>query len=82
MCVGLTVLQHGLRRDRARSRGGADRREPLGVLSPFWWEIDVTDDALKALSWAGVVWDLRTPTAWVLAGASGPPREEVAAPVA
>jgi stearoyl-CoA desaturase (delta-9 desaturase) len=27
----------------------------------FWWEIDVTYYALKALSWVGVVWDLRKP---------------------
>jgi stearoyl-CoA desaturase (delta-9 desaturase) len=28
----------------------------------FWWEIDLTHYALKALSWLGVVWDLRRPT--------------------
>ncbi len=27
----------------------------------FWWEIDATFYVLKALSWAGVVWDLHTP---------------------
>jgi stearoyl-CoA desaturase (delta-9 desaturase) len=27
----------------------------------FWWEIDVTYYILKALSWIGVVWDLRRP---------------------
>lgn len=45
----------------------------------FWWEIDVTYYALKVLAWAGVVWDLRTPPAWVLAGAAGPPREDAVA---
>ena len=40
----------------------------------FWWELDVTYYALKALSWGGVVWDLRVPPAWVLAGAEGPPK--------
>lgn len=28
----------------------------------FWWEIDVTWYVLKALSWVGLVWDLREPT--------------------
>lgn len=27
----------------------------------YWWEIDVTLYALKALSWVGLVWDLRKP---------------------
>jgi stearoyl-CoA desaturase (delta-9 desaturase) len=30
-----------------------------------WWEIDATFYALKALSWAGVVWDLKMPPAAV-----------------
>jgi stearoyl-CoA desaturase (Delta-9 desaturase) len=34
----------------------------------FWWEIDMSYYILKALSWVGVVWDLRTPPAWVLEG--------------
>jgi stearoyl-CoA desaturase (delta-9 desaturase) len=25
----------------------------------FWWEIDITYYTLKALSWLGLVWDLR-----------------------
>jgi stearoyl-CoA desaturase (delta-9 desaturase) len=31
-----------------------------------WWEIDPTFYILKALSWAGVVWDLKSPPAEVL----------------
>ncbi|GIW45894.1 MAG: delta 9 acyl-lipid fatty acid desaturase [Candidatus Binatia bacterium] len=31
----------------------------------FWWEIDLTHYALKAMEWLGLVWDLRTPPAWV-----------------
>ena len=31
-----------------------------------WWEIDVTFYILKALSWVGIVWDLKTPTAQVM----------------
>ena len=31
-----------------------------------WWEVDLTYYALKALSWAGVVWDLKTPPREVL----------------
>ena len=27
----------------------------------YWWEIDVAHYTLKLLSWAGIVWDLRTP---------------------
>jgi stearoyl-CoA desaturase (delta-9 desaturase) len=34
----------------------------------FWWEIDVTYYVLRGLSWLGVVWDLRQPTAAQLAG--------------
>lgn len=44
----------------------------------FWWELDMTFYALKALSWVGVVWDLRVPPAWVLEGAAGPTREVAA----
>jgi stearoyl-CoA desaturase (delta-9 desaturase) len=28
----------------------------------FWWELDLTYYVLKALSWIGVVWDLRLPS--------------------
>src|SRR6201981_1246375 len=31
-----------------------------------WWEIDLTYFILKALSWVGVVWDLKTPPEAVL----------------
>jgi stearoyl-CoA desaturase (Delta-9 desaturase) len=31
-----------------------------------WWEMDLTYYVLKALSWAGVVWDLKTPPQEVL----------------
>lgn len=34
----------------------------------FWWEIDLSYYLLKALSWVGVVRDLRQPPAWVLKG--------------
>jgi stearoyl-CoA desaturase (delta-9 desaturase) len=27
----------------------------------YWWEIDISHYILKALSWMGLVWDLRTP---------------------
>ena len=27
----------------------------------YWWEIDMSHYTLKALSWVGIVWDLRTP---------------------
>lgn len=29
----------------------------------YWWEIDITHYILKALSWMGLVWDLRVPPA-------------------
>jgi stearoyl-CoA desaturase (delta-9 desaturase) len=32
----------------------------------FWWEIDLSYYVLRALSWFGVVWDLRKPPRWVL----------------
>lgn len=35
----------------------------------FWWEIDPTYYALKALSWVGIVWDLREPPAEIVSGA-------------
>jgi stearoyl-CoA desaturase (delta-9 desaturase) len=36
----------------------------------YWWEIDVSHYILRALSWVGVVWDLRTPPSNVVS----PPR--------
>lgn len=35
----------------------------------LWWEIDITHCVLKAMSWLGLVWDLREPPASVLAEA-------------
>jgi stearoyl-CoA desaturase (delta-9 desaturase) len=34
----------------------------------FWWEIDATFYVLKALSFVGLVWDLKEPPAWALRG--------------
>jgi stearoyl-CoA desaturase (Delta-9 desaturase) len=31
-----------------------------------WWEVDVAYYVLKAMSWAGVIWDIKTPPAHVL----------------
>jgi len=31
-----------------------------------WWEVDVAYYVLKGMSWAGVIWDLKTPPAHVL----------------
>ena len=42
-----------------------------------WWEIDPTYYALKALSWVGLVWDLRSPPEEVLAGDRHLPRPVV-----
>ncbi len=33
----------------------------------YWWEIDICYYVLKLLSWCGVVWDLRVPSAEMLA---------------
>ena len=40
----------------------------------FWWEIDLSWMVLKAMSWVGLVWDLREPPAWVLANTAPPQR--------
>ncbi len=32
----------------------------------YWWEIDVTYYVLKAMSWVGLVWDIREPPSHVL----------------
>jgi stearoyl-CoA desaturase (delta-9 desaturase) len=37
----------------------------------YWWELDVSHYTLRALSWLGVVWDLRSPPADVLASQAG-----------
>jgi stearoyl-CoA desaturase (delta-9 desaturase) len=34
----------------------------------MWWELDVSYYVLKLLSWTGLVWDLRVPSAKVLNG--------------
>ena len=34
----------------------------------FWWEIDFSYYILVALSWFGIVWDLRQPPKWLLEG--------------
>ena len=34
----------------------------------FWWEIDVSYYVLRALSWTGLVWDLRAPPPHVVKG--------------
>jgi len=39
----------------------------------FWWEIDMSYYILKALSWVGIVWDLRKPTEKALRGELRPP---------
>jgi stearoyl-CoA desaturase (delta-9 desaturase) len=33
----------------------------------FWWEVDITHYILKLMEWCRLVWDLRTPPAWVYA---------------
>ena len=33
----------------------------------YWWEVDFTYYGLKALSWIGLIWDLREPPASILA---------------
>ena len=46
----------------------------------YWWEVDLTYYVLKALSWVGLVWDLRDPPAEVLA--DGRRRDHVASAAA
>ena len=40
----------------------------------YWWEIDITYYILKALSWVGLVWDLREPPARVYEDVEAPRR--------
>jgi stearoyl-CoA desaturase (delta-9 desaturase) len=47
----------------------------------FWWEIDLTYYGLVVLSWFGIVWDIHTPPARVLAGNADEPRAVVAKPL-
>ncbi len=42
-----------------------------------WWEIDVTYYGLTALSWLGIVWDLKSPPAEVVRGERPLPRPVV-----
>src|SRR5262249_39322094 len=44
----------------------------------FWWEIDTSYYIIKALSWLGIVWDIRQPPRKVLEGKTAPSK---AAPV-
>jgi stearoyl-CoA desaturase (delta-9 desaturase) len=38
----------------------------------FWWEVDISYYLLVALSWTGLIWDLRSPPAHVRDGATRP----------
>lgn len=42
----------------------------------YWWEVDVSHYTLRALSWLGVVWDLRTPPANVTSMQINPATKE------
>jgi stearoyl-CoA desaturase (delta-9 desaturase) len=44
----------------------------------FWWEIDMTYYVLKAMSWVGLVWDLKEPPSRVYEPAKAEPAEGVA----
>ncbi len=50
----------------------------------FWWEVDASYYVLKAMSWLGLVWDLRKPPRHVLEGSLEPsaPDAPVPPPVA
>ena len=39
-----------------------------------WWQIDITYYVLKAMSWVGLVWDLKEPPAHIVAGVSRRPK--------
>lgn len=39
----------------------------------YWWEVDVTHYALKALSWLKIVWDLKRPPHHIFERAKGAP---------
>jgi stearoyl-CoA desaturase (delta-9 desaturase) len=47
----------------------------------FWWEVDASYYVLKALSWLGLVWDLRTPPQHVLDGHLEPVAPQTPSPV-
>jgi stearoyl-CoA desaturase (Delta-9 desaturase) len=46
----------------------------------YWWEVDVSHYTLRALSWLGIVWDLRTPPSSVTALRETPARNESVEP--
>jgi stearoyl-CoA desaturase (delta-9 desaturase) len=48
----------------------------------YWWEVDVSHYTLRALSWLGIVWDLRTPPANLQSSHASllPSGEEIARP--
>jgi len=48
----------------------------------FWWEIDVSHYTLRALSWFGIVWDLRTPPSSVIAPRAVPASNDAFEPTA
>jgi stearoyl-CoA desaturase (delta-9 desaturase) len=45
-----------------------------------WWQIDITYYVLKAMSWVGLVWDLKEPPAHIVAGVSRRPKTPEAKP--
>lgn len=48
----------------------------------YWWEIDVSHYTLRALSFLGIVWDLRTPPAHVAPSRNMPLPDETLEPAA
>jgi stearoyl-CoA desaturase (Delta-9 desaturase) len=48
----------------------------------FWWEVDMSHYALRALSWLGVVWELRAPPSSVTAWRAAPDSNESFEPTA
>lgn len=52
--IALVTLGEGWHNNHHRYPGS----EPQGF---YWWEVDISHYILKALSWAGIVWDIRRP---------------------
>ncbi len=46
----------------------------------FWWEVDASYYVLKAMSWLGLVWDLRKPPKHVLEGSLEPAAADAPVP--